>query len=311
MKPYQHVILGSGPLGLSVIQELTQQKESIRIVNRSGKAPVPEDVEIVKTDLYDPDQVFDVVNGARVVYMCAAPRYSEWVEKFPPLMKAVIAGAQRANTRLVFGDNVYSYGEVQGPIKEDAPYAAKTRKGRVRIQLVKELMAAHRAGNLQVSIGRGSDFFGPFVRNSSMGERVFIPMLKGKTASVTGDIDLLHTYTYINDFGKALVLLGERTEALGKIFHVPNAETMTTRKFLEVAFDLAGMPVKISSMGRLMLAFGGLFIPEARESVEMMYEFEKPFVVDSSKFTKTFGMEAIPLKTSLKYTIDWFRDFQE
>ncbi len=308
MKPYQHVVLGSGPLGLSVARELIQQKETVRIVNRSGKADVPEDVEVVKADLYDPTQVFDVVNGARVAYMCAAPRYSEWVKLFPSLMKSIMAGTQKANARMVFGDNVYAYGEVNGHIREDHPYNAHTRKGKVRSQMANDLMQAHKTGNLQVSIGRGSDFFGPNALNSTLGERLFTPMLQGKAASVVGDIDQPHTYTFINDFGKALVVLGNNTEALGNIYHVPNAETVTTRQILELAFSIAGMPVKINSMGRFMLAFGGLFIPEARESVKMMYEFEKPFIVDSSRFTQTFGLKATPVEIALQSTIDWFRD---
>ncbi|NMB53779.1 MAG: NAD-dependent epimerase/dehydratase family protein [Leptolinea sp.] len=311
MKPYQHVILGSGALGLSVARELLANKEPVRIVNRSGRVPLTEEMDVVKADLYDPAQVFDVVNGARVVYMCAAPRYHEWEKKFPPLMRSVIAGTQKANVRLVFGDNLYAYGEVQGVIREDTPLNARTRKGRVRIQLVDELMRAHQAGNLQVCIGRASDFFGPYARNSTLGERVFIPMLQGKAASVMGDPDQPHTFTFIDDFGRALILLGERPESSGQVYHVPNAPTLTTRQVVEKAFSLIGMPVKMTTMGRLMLAMGGLFIPEARESVEMLYQVEKPFVVDSSRFTRVFGMTATPLEAALQTTIDWFRDIPE
>ena len=311
MKPYQHVVLGSGPLGLSVVRELIARKESVRLVNRSGRAPVSDDVDLVKADLYDPNQVYDVVNGARVVYMCAAPRYSEWVEKFPSLMHSVINGTSRANARLVFGDNLYAYGEVDGPIHENLPYAAQTRKGRVRAQISTDLVLANSSGSLEVSIGRGSDFFGPHALNSTLGERVFVPLLKGQTASALGNIDLPHTYTYIDDFGKALVVLGEKPEAVGRVFHVPNSATLSTRAILEKAFQLAGMPVKISRMGKIMMSIGGLFIPEARESVEMMYEFDKPFIVDSSLFTRVFGLQATPLEIALQKTIDWFRDIPE
>jgi len=311
MKPYQHVILGSGALGLSVARELLANKESVRIVNRSGRVPLTEEMDVVKADLYDPLQVFDVVNGARVVYMCAAPRYHEWEKKFTPLMRSVIAGTQKASARLVFGDNLYAYGEVQGVIREDTPLNARTRKGRVRIQLVDELMRAHQAGNLQVCIGRASDFFGAYARNSILGERVFIPMLQGKTASVMGDPDQPHTYTFIDDFGRALVLLGEKPEAPGQVYHVPNAPTLTTRQVIEKSFSLIGMPEKITAMGRLTLSIGGLFIPEARESIEMLYQVEKPFVVDSTRFTRVFGMTATPMETALQATIDWFRDIPE
>ena len=42
----------------------------------------------------------------------------------------------------------------------------------------------------------------------------------------------------------------------------------------------------------MMVRVGGLFSPAVRETVEMMYEWEKPYVVDSSKFERTFGSSA-------------------
>lgn len=55
-----------------------------------------------------------------------------------------------------------------------------------------------------------------------------------------------------------------------------------------------------------MMSLGGLFIPAARETAEMMYEFEKPFVVDSSKFERTFGLKATPLPEAIAQTVAWY-----
>ena len=83
-------------------------------------------------------------------------------------------------------------------------------------------LSAHQDGKVQVAIGRGSDFFGPWVtRLSSHGERVFTPALAGKAASFAADLDAPHTATYIGDSARALVVLGERQEALGQAWHVP------------------------------------------------------------------------------------------
>jgi nucleoside-diphosphate-sugar epimerase len=60
-------------------------------------------------------------------------------------------------------------------------------------------------------------------------------------------------------------------------------------------------------MGKTMMRIGGLFIPGARETVEMMYEFEKPFVVDSSQFERTFGVKATPIAEAIKATVAWYR----
>jgi nucleoside-diphosphate-sugar epimerase len=199
------------------------------------------------------------------------------------------------------GDNLYMYGEVDGPVHEGLPYAPSARKGEVRAAM------AHRLGKVRVALARGSDFFGPQVLGSAMGDRVFLPALRGKAASVGGRLDVPHTYTFIDDFGRAMVVLGERDEALGQAWHVPNDQpAITQRQFVERVFEAVGSPAKMSAMGRAMMSLGGLFIPEARESVEMMYEFEKPFVVDSSRFETTFGQTATPLGESIPATVEWY-----
>jgi nucleoside-diphosphate-sugar epimerase len=145
-----------------------------------------------------------------------------------------------------------------------------------------------------------------------MGARAFYPLLHGKSAQLIGRTDIPHTHTYVKDFGRALVILGERDEADGQAWHVPNDQPRITQAELVRMFaEEAGVEPKISSMGRLMMSIGGLFIPEARESVEMMYEFEKPFIIDSSKFEKTFGMSATPLREAIKETVAWYKSHPE
>jgi nucleoside-diphosphate-sugar epimerase len=138
---------------------------------------------------------------------------------------------------------------------------------------------------------------------------MFLPAVQGKAAEGLGKIDLPHTYTFISDFGKALAVLGERDEALGQAWHVPSAEAVSTRRFIEMIFAELGQPPKISVMGKTMLRIGGIFIPGAREMVEMTYEFENPFVVDSSKFVRAFGDLATPLKEGIRQTVAWYKEF--
>jgi nucleoside-diphosphate-sugar epimerase len=313
-----HVVFGTGPLGRSVVNELVRRGKAVRVVSRSGvMAEAPQGVELVAGDLYDPAAVRELTQGAAVAYQCAQPHYWEWPQKFPPLQAAIIEGLSGSITKLVIGENTYMYGDIHGPnghlngrvLNEDLPYAATTRKGKVRAAMSEAALAAHQAGRARVAIGRGSDFFGPWALDSAFGDRVFYPALAGKAASFGGRLDLPHTATYIGDFGKALVILGERDEALGQAWHVPSDRPqLTQRQFAELVYREAGHPVKASGMGRLMLSFGGLFIPAARESVEMIYEFEKPFVVDSSKFEGAFGVKATPIAEAIKATVAWYRE---
>jgi len=196
---------------------------------------------------------------------------------------------------------------VDGPIHEGLPYKAQTKKGKTRAQMAETALAAHRAGKVRVVIGRGADYIGPHVLDSSLGDRVFPAALQEKTASAVGSLDQPHTYTYIDDFGKALVTLGERDEALGRAWHVPNAETLTQRRLITMIFDEIGAPPRMSGMGKFMMRLGGLFITGARETVEMMYEFEKPFIVDDSQYNQTFGNHATPLRDAIRATVAWYR----
>jgi nucleoside-diphosphate-sugar epimerase len=221
------VIFGSGPLARAVMRALLKRGQRVKMVNRSGKRPidVPAEVEIVASDAYSTDFTRSVTKGSSVVYQCAQPAYHKWVKEFPPLQAAILEGAAANGSKLIVGENLYMYGDTNGQsIHEGLPYASQTRKGKVRGEMAEALLEAHRLGKVRVSMARGSDFYGPGVLGSALGERTFIPLLKGKPAEVTGSLDLLHSYTYINDFGEALVILGEREEALGQVWHVPNLQ---------------------------------------------------------------------------------------
>lgn len=305
-----HVIFGTGAIGRAVAEELLKRGESVRMVNRSGKMDeASAGVDVVASDLYDPAKVRQVTRGAKVVYQASQPPYHEWPEKFPVLQKSLIDGLTGSTTKLVLVENVYMYGDTHGkPMTEDTPCQAHTRKGRVRAEISKAAFAAHREGCVRVTAARGGNFFGPWGTDSTMGARAFYPLLRGKPAQMIGRTNLPHTHTYVRDFGKALALLGEHDEADGQAWHVPNDQPqMTQGELVHMFAEEASVEPKISSMGKTMMTFGGLFIPEARETVEMMYEFDKPFVIDSSKFEKTFGMKPTPMPAAIKETVAWYK----
>lgn len=306
-----HVVFGTGAIGRAIMEELVKRRESVRMVNRSGRLDeVPVGVEVVAGDLYDQAQVKELTREAKVVYQAAQPEYDKWVEKFPSLQKSIIDGLTGSNTKLVLVDNLYMYGDTNGTLlTEDLPHNAYTKKGKVRSEISKAAFEAHRAGKCRVTAGRGSEFFGAWgLSTAVMGERTFYPILKGKPAQLIGDIDAPHTHTYIADYGKALVILGENDDADGQAWHVPNDNPrVTQREMVKMIAEEAGVEPKMSTMGKGMMWFGGLFIPAAKETVEMMYEFEKPFVVDSSKFENTFGMKATPMHEAIKETVAWFK----
>jgi nucleoside-diphosphate-sugar epimerase len=187
------VVLGTGPLGLATAEALLARGKQVRMVNRSGRSHHPA-VETVGADLYNPAHVQRVTNGAAAVYQCAQPEYHAWTTRFEPLQTAIVDGVAATGAKLIVAENLYRYGLVNGPIHEGLPYAAHTRKGRVRARMADQIAAAHRSGKLRTASARGSDFFRPQVLDSTLGDRVFEPALQGKSAQAVGRLDLPHSY---------------------------------------------------------------------------------------------------------------------
>jgi nucleoside-diphosphate-sugar epimerase len=307
----RHVIFGTGAIGLATLDALRRRGETVRLVNRSGSAPVPDDVEIVSGDASDPVFATAAAQGAQVVYQTLNPPYHQWVELFPGLQAGVLAAAQAAGARLVSMENVYMYGRAAGqPFTETRPYEAHTKKGKLRARMARDLLAAHQAGRVQVAIGRASDYFGPRGgAQSNLGDRVFPPALDGRTATVMGDPDQPHTYTYIPDIGEGLAVLGEHPDAPGEVWHLPNdPETRSTRQLVDSIYQQAGQPhTKLRGTPAVLLRALGVINPTVRELVELQYEFQEPFVVDSSKIATKLGVHATPVEQALADTLATYR----
>jgi nucleoside-diphosphate-sugar epimerase len=311
MSTPRHVIFGTGAIGLATYEALRRRGESVRLVNRSGQAKVPAEVEVVGGDASDPAFTIAVAEGAQVVYQTLNPPYTDWTAKFPGLQAGVLAAAQAAGARLVSMENVYMYGRPAGhTFTEDHAYDAHTKKGQLRGQMARELLAAHIAGRVEVAIGRASDYFGPRGgAQSNLGDRVFPAALAGKTATVLGDPDQPHTYTYIPDIGEALAVLGEHPDAPGQVWHVPNdPDTRSTRQLVDLVYRAAGQRrTKLRAMPPLMLRALGIFNPAVRELAEMQYLFEEPFVVDSSKIAAKLDVHPTPIDQALADTLATYR----
>jgi nucleoside-diphosphate-sugar epimerase len=304
-----HVIFGTGALGKWTARELVRLGKQVRMVSHSGKADprISAEVEVVQGDAYDTRHNIEVTKGAVAVYQCAQPQYHEWVEKFPPMQKAILDAASTNGAKFIVGDNLYMYGDTNGqPIREDMPYQPHTKKGKVRGEMAAAVMDAHCAGKVRAAIGRASNFFGP--DDNAVTSYAIRPALEGKSINLLGRTDQPHTFSYVADFGKLLATLGTCEEALGQIWFTPSPAPVTQIELVKVMEDALGRKVKFMAAGKLMLSMLGLFMPTLRESVEMLYEWDKPFVMDSSKAEKAFGWQGTSLKDAMKATIDWCRE---
>lgn len=302
-----HVVLGTGPLGITLARHLALRGARICAVNSSGSAELPDSVKVVAANLMEPEEARRACDGAAVVYHCANPPYAKWPELHPPLMEAIIEGATAAEAKLVFGDNLYAYGPVDGPLTETLPYRAKGPNGLTRARIGQTLMKAHQSGRIRATIGRGSDFFGPHAHVSTVGDRVFGRAIQGKPAQVLGNPDVPHSVTYLEDFARALVTLGDGEEALGQVWHVPNPAPVSMREFVQLVFEAMGRPPRLRVAPRWGIALAALFNPTLRAVKEQLYQSERPWVVESSKFELAFGWSATPLSEAVDATVGWFR----
>lgn len=309
------VVLGAGPVGTRLFEMLTDRGVPARLYsvlgNRTYDMPGTQPQHIDGRHL---DAVRSAIQGADTVYLCLNAHYVDWELTFPTVQEAVVDAAAEAGARLISSDPVYIYGKVDGPLTEDLPATAKDPEiGKFRAVLADQLLSAHRAGTVRAAIGRYTDFYGPGCLNSAFGstfgQRVFYPALKGQRVSVLGDIDLPHTYGYLDDTAGALMTLRDSDRALGEVWHLPNPPTITSRELVEMVFESAGQSPQVSgsSISGLFVRLIGIFSADVRNVADLLYSWEKPFVVDHSKFEQVFGAEVTPHADAVRQTLEWYR----
>ena len=302
-----HVVLGKGPVGTALTDRLHEQGHDVRVLSRSGGGPA--DAEHVALAARDADAVTRAASGAAAVYNCANPAYDQWEQQWPPMADALLTAATRTGAVLVTMGNLYGYGPVDGPMTEQTPLAATGRKGRVRIRMWEDALRRHEAGEVRVTEARASDFIGPRVLdNGHLGARVVPRVLAGKGVRMVGDVDQPHSWTSVDDVGRALAVLGTDERAWGRAWHVPTAAPVTARQAVAGLCAAAGVPeVPVRALPHALLRLTGLVVPTVRELEEVRYQFMRPFVLDSTAFTDAFGLAPTPLEQSWKQTVDWWR----
>jgi nucleoside-diphosphate-sugar epimerase len=306
-----HLIFGTGPAACWTAHHLCSKGVAVKAVNRSGSRPelMPADVSIIRADVFDAEQAIQITHGASVVYQALGPAYSQWTELFPRLQANTIQAAMQAKARYVALENLYMLDPSQ-PMTEQSPEAPRSVKGRIRQQMHHDLMMHHQKGDLQVSVVRASDFYGPGVTVSAMGERAFGNLVRGKPAQVMARHDCLHSFAFVGDVGKALANLGMADEGFstwGHVWLAPHAVAQTQQVFVAQACGLLDMQPQLTVVQPWMLRLVGLFNAEANASIEMLYQYQQPFVVDSSFSERVLDQRPTEPAQGLSATLDWYR----
>jgi len=298
-------ILGAGgAIGNELVKLLAARNRPFRLV---GRNPVSESgaTEVVSADLTDKGQSIQAVAGSSVVYLLVGLKYDHkvWEEMWPRIMTNTIEACKRAGARLIFFDNVYMYGRVAGAMTEDAPFNPCSRKGEVRAKIAATLMDEWKAGGLTAMIARAADFYGPKAKTGVANVMVFEAMSKKQTAMCLVNDSLPHSYTYTPDAAAALIMLAASEPAWNQTWHLPTTQNPPTGKeFILQAAKVMGVPAKYRVLSRPMVRIVGWFNPVVGEVHEMLYQNDSPYLFDSSKYTRAFGVSGTPYAEGIRVT---------
>lgn len=287
-----HTILGAGgPTANALTRELSNTNETIRLVSRKPISTSNPNASWVKADLLNEAELFAAAEGSKVIYLCAGLTYDAeiWQQQWPVIIQNVINLTKRTGARLIFFDNVYMYGLVNGPMTENTPYQPCSLKGKVRAKIAEQLMNESKAGKINVTIARAADFYGAESMNSFFDMMVLDKFAKNNKAQWIGDPNTLHSFTYVEDAGKALYLLGQTPDSGNQIWHLPTAAPLKGKVFIEMAAKIYETKPQYMIINKLMLRLVGLFKKVVAGTVEMYYQYDHDYHFDSTKFEKAFN----------------------
>jgi len=312
MKDELHVVFGSGQVGSTLADGLLAEGYRVRVFRRSEKG-VPVGSELFRGDATDAAACRAAAKGAATIYHCMNPPYfaKVWTDLVPRFMRNLIEAAGGAGARLVVLDNVYSLGRPNGkPLSEESPVNPCSRKGEIRAVAAAMLFEAYARGEVRGTIGRGSDFYGPRGTAGHLGDQFWPSVIAGKSGRVVVDPDAVHTYHYIPDVARGLMMLGTAPDdAFGRPWMLPCAPAETLRELLGRLSEAFGRDIPLRRLPRWMLRTLGIALPIFRELEEMMYQWEEAFIIDDRRFRERFSVQPEDQTTAARETVEWARQW--
>jgi nucleoside-diphosphate-sugar epimerase len=299
-------ILGAGgAISDELVKALAGRKEPLRLVSRNPK-PVAGVAETVAADLSRLDDTVKAVSGSRIVFLVVGLKYDVklWRALWPPIMRNAIEACKRANAKLIFFDNVYMYGKVNGAMTEETPFRPSSRKGEIRAQIATMLLDEIKAGTVTALIARAADFYGPHVRTGIPNVLVFDKFAKDKKANWLANDSTKHSFSFTPDAARSLVLLAENDNAWNQTWHVPTApDPPTGKQFIELAAKEFGTKPKYRVLTPAMVWLAGCFDTTVGNLHEMLYQYQSDYIFDSTKFNKAFALQPTSYVEGIRISI--------
>ncbi|GAA1744855.1 NAD-dependent epimerase/dehydratase family protein [Aeromicrobium alkaliterrae] len=293
----KHLVIGAGQIGPHVARQLADAGETVTVATRSGRGPAG--LTNVSLDATDGAALRAALADVDVLYLClhaSAYRDDAWRRELPPLERTVLEAAAATGTTVVFPESLYAF-DASAPISATTRIAPRSPLGQVR-ELLLEQRAASPATTVSVVAG---DFIGPGVGQSHVGPRMWEPVLAGKTVRPIGDVDAVHSWTYLPDLAATMIAAGARPSEPIVIAPAIHA----TQREIVAAYAVAGgvdVP-RISPVPLGLLRLVGTVHRETRTIAQTGYLFTEPVRMDFTVTRTALGIDATPLDVVAKATI--------
>jgi nucleoside-diphosphate-sugar epimerase len=309
-------ILGTGQLGIAMMEALVRINPNgdVTMVNRSGKLEVtiPDKVRLIAANVTSTKDMEEIASRSEVIFSCTDVPYQTWKDFYPATSSALAFALSKTDAKLVFADNLYSYGNVSGRVMhESMPHSAQNKKGLIRASVINTLLKSGNDFSKRVAFVKAADFIGPRIHKGLFGTDFLKRLYTGKSVILSGKINLPHTFTYINDFAAAIVNVGNADDAFGQLWHVPNAPAMSLDKWIHLFEVMADRKAKVKVLPKFMVRAAGLFSPLIKEFYELAYQFEYPYLVDHAKYEARFGNHVTCPSTIAKETVQWYNSLNK
>jgi nucleoside-diphosphate-sugar epimerase len=301
----QTILGAGGAIGIPLAKELVRYSDKIRLVGRNPKKINPAD-ELFNADITDYNQIMEAVKGSEIVYLVAGLKYdlTVWQIQWPSIMKNVIDACKKHNSKLLFFDNVYMYGRVNGWMTEETPFNPCSRKGEVRARIAQMLTDEYKKKNLEAVIVRSADFYGAGLSTSVFNILVIDKLKKGQSANWLLNDKVKHSFTYNIDAARASALIGNTTSAFNQIWHLPSDKNaLTGAEYIKLTAKILGSKPKYSVLKKWQLRLVGMFVSNIKESMEMLYQSEYEYLFDSTKFENYFNIKPTPYKEGIAASV--------
>jgi NAD dependent epimerase/dehydratase family. len=303
----QTILGANGAIGSVLAKELRNYTDRIRLVSRNSKKVNDKD-ELFQADVSDDSLIKKAIEGSDVVYLVVGFDYKlkVWQHTWPKCMRTVLDACIANKSKLVFFDNIYMYDKNAIPhMTEDSIVDPPSKKGLVRKEIADMLLHEVKSGKLTALIARSADFYGPDTKTSFLIELVYKNLKKGKRPMWLINPDKKHSFTYTPDAASATALLGNTADAFNQVWHLPTDKNILTGKeMIRLFAEEMKREAKVTVLPMWLLRTLGLFNPLMKEMPEMMYQYDRDYFFDSTKFDKRFDFKTTTYREGVKRIIE-------